>query len=156
MSNKYQNAKIYKLTGGGFTYIGSTTLKYLSQRMCQHRCPKNKTSSKQIVCFPDCQITLIETFPCQSKDELRARERYWIENTECVNKNIPGRTRDEWIADNSDYFLNWRQANPDYQIDWFKNNREKWNNYQREYRQRKKSEKQTINTQPAEILSSPL
>jgi len=133
MTDKYQNAKIYKLTGGGLTYYGSTTRKYLCQRLSEHKKLTNKGSSRQIVGFPDCEITLIETFPCQSKDELRARERYWIENNECINKNIPGRTKQEYREQN----------------------KEKTSEYNREYHQRKKLEKQTTNTQPAEILSSP-
>ena len=32
----YQSAKIYKITGGGFTYIGSTTTS-LSRRLAHHR-----------------------------------------------------------------------------------------------------------------------
>ena len=142
MSNKYQIAKIYKITGGGMTYYGSTTQKYLSQRMAFHKYSKklvlngnNKLncSSHQILDFPDCQITLVETISCSNKDELLARERYWIETQECVNKNIPGRTIQDWNIANKAYVKE----------------------YQREYYQRKKSEKQTTNTQPAEILSSP-
>ena len=145
MTDKYQNAKIYKLTGGGLTYFGSTTRKYLCQRLSEHKKLTNKGSSRQIVGFPDCEITLIETFPCQSKDELRARERYWIENNECINKNIPGRTKAEWYQANPNYFKNWNSAN-----------REHRREYCAEWRQRKKSEKQTTNTQPDEIPSSPL
>ena len=143
MSNKYQNAKIYKIIGGDMCYFGSTTQKYLSQRLAVHKYHKklvlngnNKLncSSHQILDFPDCQITLVELFPCQSKDELIARERYWIENNQCINKVIPGRTRQEY-----------REQNREHRLE-----------YNREYRQRKKLEKQTTNTQPDEIPSSPL
>ena len=43
----------------------------------------------------DYQIVLIENYPCNSKNELERRERYWIENTDCVNKNIPTRSKKE-------------------------------------------------------------
>jgi hypothetical protein len=43
---------------------------------------------------------LVEKFPCESKDELHARERYYIENNECVNKYIPNRTNAEYRQDN--------------------------------------------------------
>lgn len=106
MSNKYAQSKIYKITGGGMTYIGSTTKKYLCQRMSCHRAAKkrfesgngksNYCTSYPILDLPDCQITLIETFPCESRDQLNARERYWTEQIDCINKNIPGRTRQEY------------------------------------------------------------
>ena len=32
----YQNGKVYKITGGGLTYIGSTTVP-LSRRLAKHR-----------------------------------------------------------------------------------------------------------------------
>jgi hypothetical protein len=36
----------------------------------------------------------LEKYPCKSKGELEARERYWLEDTEnCVNKQIPTRTQ---------------------------------------------------------------
>ena len=44
------------------------------------------------------EITLIENFPCYSLDELRARERYWIERLDCVNKVTPCVTREEALA----------------------------------------------------------
>lgn len=48
------------------------------------------------------EIVLIESCPCASKDELFARERFWIENTVCVNKNIPGRTKAEYNEEHRD------------------------------------------------------
>ena len=35
--------------------------------------------------------------PSNNKDELRIRERYYIESIECINKNIPGRTHTESV-----------------------------------------------------------
>lgn len=143
MTTQYAQSKIYKITGGGMIYFGSTTKKYLSQRMGGHREAKKRLesgksnttiSSFQILDTPDCQITLIETFPCQNRDELRARERYWIENHECVNKNIPGRT-----------FAEWHTANPEYLKKLYMTNREHRLKYQRDYYQRKKSENTAVN-----------
>jgi hypothetical protein len=34
----------------------------------------------------DYNIILVETYPCNSKDELLARERYWSDKIVCVNK----------------------------------------------------------------------
>jgi hypothetical protein len=47
-------------------------------------------------------IILVELFPCDSKMKLHQRERYYIENNECVNKNIPTRTYTEWRLENKD------------------------------------------------------
>ena len=43
-------------------------------------------SSYNIVKYDDCKIIRVEEFPCSSKDELRAREQYYIDNNGCVNK----------------------------------------------------------------------
>jgi hypothetical protein len=38
----------------------------------------------------------VELFPCASKDELLRRERFYVENNECVNKKIPKQTYQEY------------------------------------------------------------
>jgi len=47
-------------------------------------------------------IELIETYPCKSKDELHAREGYYIRETDCVNKYIAGQTAAEYYIANKD------------------------------------------------------
>jgi hypothetical protein len=43
--------------------------------------------SKKILKYGNAQIILIENYPCNNKDELRAREQYWIDKTpNIVNK----------------------------------------------------------------------
>jgi hypothetical protein len=94
----YQNGKIYKITTE-FTdkiYVGSTALYYLSSRLVEHKRHYNKWKKNkdtyvtvfEILKYNDAQIYLIESYPCNSKDELHSREQYWIEqNGEiCVNK----------------------------------------------------------------------
>jgi peptide methionine sulfoxide reductase MsrB len=44
----------------------------------------------------DAEIILVENFPCLSKDQLHSRERYFIENMKCINKNIPKRSQTEY------------------------------------------------------------
>lgn len=92
----YQYGKIYKLVCNktGKVYIGSTTYKYLSERLSGHR--KNYKeylykgrryiTSFDILENEDYRIELIELFPCNSKDELRAREQIYIDTVECINK----------------------------------------------------------------------
>ena len=111
----YQNGKIYKIedAGGNMCYIGSTTKQYLSYRMALHRSDYKKwkagthTRLSVIDIFEkygveNCKIVLIELFPCQSKDELHKREAHYITTTECVNKQIPGRTLAEYYQDNKE------------------------------------------------------
>jgi hypothetical protein len=38
------------------------------------------------------QIQLVENYPCKNSKELHAREKYWIEKTNCIDKNIPTQT----------------------------------------------------------------
>jgi len=104
----YQNGKIYRIDGGGLTYIGSTTNNYLSTRLAGHKCDynrfldgkKNYYTSFEILKTDNYRIELLEKFPCDSKDELTAREGYYIRQMVCVNKHIAGRTKKEWHQDN--------------------------------------------------------
>ena len=109
----YQNSKIYKIesiTGEGEIYIGSTTKKYLSQRMQTHKNDyiqwkkgkHRKTASYDIFDLygvENCKITLLENVECQSKDQLREREGYYIRTLKCVNKYIAGRNKEESKTD---------------------------------------------------------
>ena len=92
--NKYQNGKIYKLfcNESNLVYYGSTT-QILKHRLCQHRTNKKGASISRIMINP--QIELLEDYPCNSKKELEVRERFYIENNECINMKIPGRTKKE-------------------------------------------------------------
>jgi hypothetical protein len=111
----YSKTKIYKIEShlGDKIYIGSTTKDYLSQRFQQHKYTfkywKNGKGSK-ITSFDifdeygleNCQIVLIEEYPCTSKDAKNAREGHFIKLLDCVNKNIVGRTVKEYHEDNRD------------------------------------------------------
>jgi hypothetical protein len=103
--NKYQNGKIYKIVCNktNLVYIGSTTQKYLSYRLKGH-CYAHKQflngKCRYTTCFKilennDYYIELVELYPCNSKDELLVRERYYFDNIECVNKHQPSQTKDE-------------------------------------------------------------
>lgn len=97
--NKYQNGKIYKIYNDKATkfYIGSTT-KPLTERLLSHvssfkKWRKNPeinayTASFSIIKTGNYMISLIEKYPCQTKEELRKREQELIEThkTQCVNK----------------------------------------------------------------------
>jgi len=105
----YSKSKIYKIVCNitGLIYIGSTS-QTLTRRIQDHKKnykrylneKYNFTSSFKIIENNNYDIILVEDFPCERKEQLHARERYWIENTECVNMFIPTRTYKEWYQDN--------------------------------------------------------
>lgn len=90
----YNNGKIYKLTSQNtdMIYIGSTT-QILRTRYRKHRdYIKNNTnnlSSANMFIWGDCEIQLIENYPCTNKKELLEREQYYIilNSDYCVNIN---------------------------------------------------------------------
>jgi len=109
----YQNGKIYKIEPNcdheeGEIYIRSTAKLYLSQRMDTHRssykCWKNG-KAKLVTSFhlfekygiENCEIILIEKYPCNIKEELLAREKHYTKTITCVNKSLPIRTKQEEI-----------------------------------------------------------
>ena len=98
----FSNCKIYKivsLNNPNMVYYGHTC-QTLSRRFSNHKSTSKNITSKIIIELGDALILLVENFPCNSKDEARAREAYFIINNECVNKNIPGRTPKEYYEDN--------------------------------------------------------
>ena len=116
----YNNGKIYKIEPlkgeEGEIYIGSTTKKYLSQRMTKHREDYNRWKNgkrHKVMSFDlfdkyginNCQIILLENCPCESKDQLTSREAYYIRTLDCVNKCIPDRTHKEYYKDNKEHLL---------------------------------------------------
>jgi hypothetical protein len=111
----YQNGKIYKIVSNHTdkVYYGSTA-NTLHQRMGLHRSKYNtgtlECSSREIMVYPDRKIILVEAYPCNNIHELKSRERWWIENNNCVNKQIPTRTTKEWVEVNKDKCkIKWRE-----------------------------------------------
>ena len=126
----YYNSKIYRIVCNetGKQYIGSTTSS-LSVRLCQHkRLFKDGKSgtSREILQNGNYSIVLLEDFPCDRKEQLLQRERYYIETMDCVNKNLPLRSRHEWYEDNKEQYIA-------RQMLWNNNNKEKLKDYQKKY-----------------------
>ena len=77
----FHNSKIYKLVNivTNQIYIGSTT-KPLMVRFNHHRSSHNKAVSRTLF-YPDVKnvcIELLEEYPCNTINELRARELHYI------------------------------------------------------------------------------
>jgi hypothetical protein len=154
MTNKYENGKIYKIEtingGDGDIYIGSTIEKYLSVRLSKHKSNykgfKNGTQKTKSTCYvffekygvDNCVITLLETVNCNSKEELLARERYYIQSLHCLNKNIPLRTRKEWKKD-TNFFVKYYADNKTKLKQYCNDNKEKIKQNRKLYYQTTKS-----------------
>jgi predicted RNA-binding protein YlxR (DUF448 family) len=79
----YSKGKIYKLTGNGKTYYGST----IQELQARHYHHKNNSSFTIKELGNNFIISLVEEYPCKTKKELIEREMWWINNNECVNNN---------------------------------------------------------------------
>ena len=117
----YSKSKIYKIepiniVDEGDIYIGSTTKDTLAQRMSTHRGgykswkngkshPVSSFDLFEKYGVENCSILLIELFPCNSRDELRTKEGYYIRSMKCVNKLIAGRGSKQYYDENRDMFL---------------------------------------------------
>lgn len=92
--------KIYKLTCEDLTYYGSTTKKYISERFAAHKYnwkhQKNLYTSSLLFDRGEVKCELVEILTIQNKKQLHQRERYYIENFDCVNKHIPNQTQLEY------------------------------------------------------------
>ncbi len=129
----YQDAKIYKLVGGGLTYYGSTCSE-LRYRLYKHKQKSNKCKSKLLFDSGDkVEIILVEKYPCNDKMELQQKERYYIENNECVNKYIPSRTKPEYREDNKDKIKEYYEANKDKIKEYYEDNKDKIKTREKEY-----------------------
>ena len=161
VNNKfYENAKIYKIVDNtnDNIYIGSTC-KLLCQRLAQHRASYKRylkgefhfITSFTILENNDYQIILLENiFNCSNIEQLRSRERYYIDSMVCVNKVVPGRTVNEYYETNKKKLIKntkeYQKANKEKIIEdkkkYYMINKEKLNEYAKEYL---KSNKEIIN-----------
>jgi hypothetical protein len=126
---KLKIGKIYKLIDNTNEniYIGSTT-RTLNQRLSDHKCKYNRylngkgrnVTSYNIIKNNDYRIELVKYVIYKDKKELFQRERYYIENNNCINKNIPLRTHKEYFIDNKERYKEYRIDNKDYKKEYDK------------------------------------
>lgn len=107
----YSKAVIYfvKCSETNKIYIGSTT-RPLCFRIGHHRSKHNTTSTKD---FINPTIHLLEKYPCENREQLLKKERFFVESLPCVNKNIPGRTAAEWQSSNKGMVQDYRKKRYD-------------------------------------------
>ena len=149
--------QVYKLqtTPDAKCYIGSTT-KPLSQRLSEHICMYSRwiqgkrqpyVSSFDVIgidkdsvfvkafngerIFIDYDAVSIELLEiCRTKEEMRQAEKRFVKESQCVNRNMPCRTSQEYYNDKIDYFKQYYQER-----------KQAKQAYGREYYKRKKLQK---------------
>ena len=99
----YSKGKIYKILNNidDEIYIGSTS-EPLSRRMARHRSlantnPYNKWYKHMVdIGIDKFYIELVENYPCNNNDELRAKEGHVIRQCGTLNSRIECRNIQEW------------------------------------------------------------
>jgi hypothetical protein len=148
----YSQAKIYKIIDNtnGNIYVGSTCEPTLARRLANHIAKykhylKGKShfvTSYEIIKNGNYDIILVENVKCDSKDQLTARERYYIETLDCLNKVIPGRTKQQYREDNKEQIQEktheYRENNKGKIREYYHDNKEKMKGYQQQYREENK------------------
>ena len=128
-NRNYENGKIYKLVNdvNNKIYVGSTTTT-LARRKCWHKSKGTMMPGVKII-FDDIgwdqlKIVLVESFPCNTNDELRQRERFWYDELKPdLNRIRPWVGKDEAKQEK-------KQRNDQYR----ENNKDKIQQYKKEYR----------------------
>lgn len=147
------NPKIYSLSSSNsnLMYIGSTclppTIRFRNhlELYKQHLKGNNKKCTAFQLFELGGIITMAILDDCSDvccKKSLLKRERFYIENNNCVNKNIPSRTIQEsnkaYYEKNKEkkkqYYLDNKEIKLQYAKDYINANKEKYNEYQKQYR----------------------
>ena len=129
----YKNGRIYKIlnTTDDTVYVGSTT-EALCKIMWKHKwdVKNNRFMTRPLYVkakeygFENFYIELIENYPCECKEELVAREGYWIRQIGSLNAIVAGRTAEQYYHDNKQQL---KKGSNDYY----------YANYENELKQRK-------------------
>ena len=148
----YSRGKIYKIVCNetGLIYVGSTCEPTLARRLAKHvgdykRWKEGKQTfitSYNILENDNYDIVLLESCPCENKDELHKRERHYIETLECVNKIIAGRSKKEYSEVNKEKIRKkqkeYREVNKEKLIkrqkNYYQTNKEVINSKNKDYR----------------------
>ena len=121
MSDKYKNGKIYTIRyehDDPLIYVGST-VQPLFKRWHQHKKKFNNEKYNNILLYQkiretkieDWYIELYEDFSTERKEQLNKREGEVIREIGTLNKQIPGRTPNEWYEDNRNKILEKKKEN---------------------------------------------
>ena len=149
----YSKSKIYKVVCDetNLTYYGST-IQPLYKRLSEHKKKDNNCKTKLMT---NPKIYLVVEFPCENKEQLLRKEREYIENNECINKQIPLRTTKEYYQDNKEELSlknkQYRQDNKEqikqYKKQYIQDNIDKIKEQRKQYFQDNKEHLKELNKQ---------
>ena len=149
LREKLDNTKIYQIVDNtnNNIYIGSTC-KSLKKRLSEHKCGYrrflkglfNNVKSFDIIKNNNYKIELLEDCDIKTKQELLARERFFIQNNNCVNKCIPGRNDKGYQQYQKDYYIDNKDKAKNKAKEYYETNKEKLKEY-RETNKDKANEK---------------
>jgi hypothetical protein len=151
----YSKGKIYKIISSECddVYYGSTVVtlkrriqKHLSDYNQYLRGQRSYVTSFGIIDKSNYEIVLVEDYPCENEIELEMREAEYIKNNECVNKCVPGRTKEEYYQDNREKIL-------DKQKQYYQENNEKILERNKNYYELNKDKKKQYREQNREKIS---
>ena len=120
---------IYKITDGEKNYYGST-IKTLKKRLSIHKSPSSTRCETKYMNKDNMTIELIEVV--EDIEQLKWRERYYIENNECVNKNSPVITLEEHNERRRNRSKKHREENKDEYKQYYEENKERIKQYNRQ------------------------
>ena len=131
--------KIYDNTNGS-VYYGSTK-ETISRRVAGHRASYNRWVAGKKYCCKSFEIlkngdyaySLVEQVEYDDKLILHQRERFYIENNECVNKNVPTRTMKEWREEHKEDIV-------EYKKEYYQEHKDEVNAKAKEYYQENRDE----------------
>jgi len=137
----YSKSCIYKIVCNDINitecYVGSTTK--FSTRKNQHKTNCNNENGTKYNVYvyqfirdhggwDNWDMLEIEKYECNDNNELKARERYWIEELKAVlNQRIPTRTKDEYYNDNKEQIDNYKKQ-------WVDENKDRLKEYRKQRR----------------------
>ena len=162
----YSQGKIYMITTNKIyeVYIGST-IQTLEERLSSHKSDYKRwlkgeeryCTSFEILQYDDCEILLVEDYPCETEKELRLKEGEYICEMDCVNKVIPGRSRKEYCKE---YYQKNKEYHKEYYKEYYKEYKqrqevkEKLKIYSKEYYQKNKEKKKQYTIDNKEKLKA--
>ena len=119
----------------GQKYYGST-IQTLEQRTRRHKSVGNTCCSKQIIERGDYNIYPLHEYDTEEEAELK--EKWYIENKECINQRRVRITDEERFQYKKEYCKNNPELHKERCKKWYEKNREKIKEYNKLYHQKRK------------------
>ena len=140
----YNNGKIYVIRNhcNDMVYVGSTT-QSLSKRFSWHKNSKNSKRCKHYQIYQamneldisNFYIELVEEYPCDNKEQLCAKEGYYIREFDSYNNGynarMAGRTKKQYCKENKEHIIN-------KSLLWYEENKVKKKEYDAKRREEKR------------------